>query len=1056
MEEASDAEEMDRVAKHTAEPTKEVRKPENLVSVEPAQFEQEMERFTLSQESNAALFTRLDAEQTERVRALIDAAREQKWQDVHRHTAALVAGQLLQNLASPSTALLNEVGMAAGLITDILELEELVKLLDAPAHAFTMLFEALEDEESAVEVAQLLLFARLESKLAEYGQKPMDANSRDRLRNLLRNEEVRRISQQPSTATARLVALAARDEELVNSLARPLLCASLEKPLIMLLRDGSPSTADASALRKKVLDAIACVTDPRLVCEIIDSSTRLSQDVAGSGKGGAHAFDVARFALLVLPTLGGKGVDLAEAFLQGALIEVLQRLTDDEAITETTKLITEFVHALPLAATRQTLLHGLTSPGSPSQLLAQLLRAWSQSTDVASLKDAWTPLKPSVRKGLEAMLSQHLRNLGVSDEATEGIVQQIADEMLESVRTALPQLATVFVDPAALGVQLGSMLSRLSTRKTELVERVVMEMALHALKSNLGDDDLANRICGLLKQESTMTLCSLGQPQMLAAHLLQMCKEAAKDEKAEQNDELLRCAKVVVVQWVVVRLRARGADARVVWLAREVIKTRPLHLLEEALRDPDKLMQQVLQEAVDAGMEFAEPLLEDAMTHARDAAVAQLTAAGLSAEHADVLINAAQAAATNPEQTLQEATEVSIDDVLDRFKQQLASASTASALAMFAFFLRGRLLPLYDMVSDLFVAAEICSDGSSSIVASLGQLFTLSCSFGGDPLSAPVQRVFFVLVVIFFCATWCVLWLVLAQVIITEASEAAEKKKVEDESDRLAYMVRWILVRAFGFSYQSYDERLFLVRDQSFRYDVFHDFDDLIDNFAKLSLVEKMIAPPVCTLAFLLIDAPSWLIGAIGHGVLALSRRALGCTIYDKVGEGAPEPFVMAARLVVGLMGVMTLPLGVPLLLLIEIGTLILLPTTPVQTPFGSSYENLKRFLEPSLESWNQSLTQLAYLLWGFFALNRSFDTLIFTSLITSIAQLLHTYHYVRELSRAYRKSFLGILRELLLLSSLSYVPYRLVMRSWKTVDFGAVPGLLTAAMWQQIGDALI
>ena len=58
--------------------------------------------------------------------------------------------------------------------------------------------------------------------------------------------------------------------------------------------------------------------------------------------------------------------------------------------------------------------------------------------------------------------------------------------------TALPQLATVFVDPAALGVQLGSMLSRLSTRKTELVERVVMEMALHAPESNLGDDDLAN------------------------------------------------------------------------------------------------------------------------------------------------------------------------------------------------------------------------------------------------------------------------------------------------------------------------------------------------------------------------------------------------------------------------------------------------------------------------------------------------------------------------------------------------------------------------------------
>ena len=99
---------------------------------------------------------------------------------------------------------------------------------------------------------------------------------------------------------------------------------------------------------------------------------------------------------------------------------------------------------------------------------------------------------------------------------------------------------------------------------------------------------------------------------------------------------------------------------------------------------------------------------------------------------------------------------------------------------------------------------------------------------------------------------------------------------------------------------------------------------------------------------------------------------------------------------------------------------------------------------------------QLSYLIWRSTTLGYSFDWLILTSLLTSLVQLSHTYHYTKELSRAYRKSFLGILRELLLLTSRKYVPYRLVLRSWATVDFLPVRTELADEWWTQISDALL
>ena len=142
----------------------------------------------------------------------------------------------------------------------------------------------------------------------------------------------------------------------------------------------------------------------------------------------------------------------------------------------------------------------------------------------------------------------------------------------------------------------------------------------------------------------------------------------------------------------------------------------------------------------------------------------------------------------------------------------------------------------------------------------------------------------------------------------------------------------------------------------------------------------------------------------------------------------------------------------------VEVLTLLLSPQGPVKTPFFSAYENLRRVLEPGFEALPQAVTQLSFLLYGFFFQGKGFDDfLLLASLAASIAQLYHTFHYVDGLSRAYRVPRRSIILELLSLGSDRFVPFRLVLRSWQTVDFRAVryPADLSIAWLKQVADAL-
>ena len=103
-----------------------------------------------------------------------------------------------------------------------------------------------------------------------------------------------------------------------------------------------------------------------------------------------------------------------------------------------------------------------------------------------------------------------------------------------------------------------------------------------------------------------------------------------------------------------------------------------------------------------------------------------------------------------------------------------------SGLAVVLFFLKHRFLPIYDMVSDVLVAAEVCG-GSDNTIENLNTLFSATCTFG-DEATADTQRIFFWLIVAFFFATWAVLWLALSQHVVTLARERKESGEKDVKS----------------------------------------------------------------------------------------------------------------------------------------------------------------------------------------------------------------------------------------------------------------------------------
>ena len=535
---------------------------------------------------------------------------------------------------------------------------------------------------------------------------------------------------------------ASKDDELRNRLAKPALRACLRKPIQWLcshtLRFEAPKAAsdgpngataepedlyttdvDARTTRSNEVDALvskilACVENKasgRMLRLLVESSMAVqvmiehgseaapteTQDVqsvdGGSAEGTVPALQcvtcVMQLTLLVLPMLAAADSHLVVPFLQCAIFAVLDRLGASNDV------VTTFLTALPWAEARVDLAQALSQGvDSPRRLLAALVRSWFLRAKPALL-EVRTSLEDLVLRSLEQTLLEGLRRRGVKEAVAHRVATLLAAELVSSLQFQIPQLADLLIDPAAVGQRLVLDLGRVAKgADAKLVNEAVVQMTERILRDFVGQENKEDidKVCEKLRDEPLATICTLGDPRLLTQYLLGKCKQ--EDPASTLPNALLLCARAVMQHWVVELLTARGADSRVVLLARDVFSTLPVEKLEVVLHDPERMLQSVLEEVVHTGEDFASSLLEDASAHAKDMAIAKLADAGLSVAQAEALVDSAREALANPEQVLESAKDLSADELLTHFKQELASVSTTSALAMFAFFLRGRLLPL--------------------------------------------------------------------------------------------------------------------------------------------------------------------------------------------------------------------------------------------------------------------------------------------------------------------------------------------------------------------------
>ena len=162
-------------------------------------------------------------------------------------------------------------------------------------------------------------------------------------------------------------------------------------------------------------------------------------------------------------------------------------------------------------------------------------------------------------------------------------------------------------------------------------------------------------------------------------------------------------------------------------------------------------------------MELAQELLEDSMARARDLATQKLVELGVSPEYAETIAEHAQSLLVEGVEALTTDGEggvagTSTDEVVLKLKEEIKSISAASALAFMGFFLRHRFLPFFDMVSDVFVIAEMCTN-DPTLMSGVGGLLRGECTFDGE--NGDARRVCFVLSCVFLVLIWVVLWLAL-------------------------------------------------------------------------------------------------------------------------------------------------------------------------------------------------------------------------------------------------------------------------------------------------------
>lgn len=684
----------------------------------------------------------------------------------------------------------------------------------------------------------------------------------------------------------------------------------------------------------------------------------------------------------------------------------------------------------------------------------ELKKAFTQSTVKEVLA---TTIRPHIPKALAGgstteflvnscvgLLVGELESLcgGASSHVTPPRDAMLTEPAIITLATAKPHaLPAIMFDLVLRAAKQGS-----REKATEMKD-VLVRMIRHKLVEYGAKDEDVDQAIEELEAllDGDKLLAALYDPPKLASSFF-----AAKFHGGG-GDAALRCAKSMTLHWISERLQQRSFDARVVWIVREVLTMMPdEEIAAELVRSPEALLNKVLKQAVDRGQELAQELLEDGLTRAREEAARKLEALGMPHEQAQFLAEQAQDYLMAGADGLKDLAEgngegaaVSTEGVVLKLKEEIASVSAASALAFMGFFLRHRFLPIFDLISDIVVAAGLCTN-DAQLVASIDGFVRGECTFNGD--TGEVRRVFFSLTIIFILASWVVLWLALGMHVL---------KTPADNS---------IYTEIYEYLYEQYDFKIY--EDLGFLLFTLFVRAVLSDWLGASSWSEShqtasFIAFLLCMLPMIVVvELPGVLLGMLAtrsiRCVSGLLTRC-GCSKSMRDSENFEKSlFRLGYTAWFMLCTIATLPIGVPLLILVEVLTLIFFPHQPTPGAFSSAYENLRRVLEPALESAPQAIIQLGYLVYTTAGRGKPFDDYtLLASLLASVGQLYQTFYYLRDTAQAYHQSMVSVVVELASLTSIDKVPFRLVLRSWPSVDYRSVPDNLGIDMFKQVGEAL-
>jgi hypothetical protein len=698
--------------------------------------------------------------------------------------------------------------------------------------------------------------------------------------------------------------------------------------------------------------------------------------------------------------------------------------------------------------------------------------------------------------------------------ATDLLIGAVDMETVARILSDPRSLQSVFLEQMRLLSQDTSMEQKLGRTK-ETISLIFEHMTRSWMLERRVEEEDANGLIELFRNSGRNMVLEFSGPLQAGREILNM-RDKIEDEATQTL--LLRCALAILGYYLAQELTARGFDEASVALAVGVLEDVPEEKLKEFLKQPQAFVVQLMREAKEAGVAAAAQMLSEAEDMLREGLVAKLMSSGVEQACAETVAEKTENWLLNPQDALENMAEMinsewTAEDLVQKLKEGVSKTSTVTVLSLLLFFFKDRFLPLADMVLDLQVLLQLaqrCNRESSSA----GFHAFSECWFkDGDDNETETVKIFFWLVALFSVLVWVVLFLSVvghavaeARVRATARAQAAasdkweqgrnvvgrtseslfnltlaifQLEKREEPEGILGWCLFWVvglmLLLSLGLPLLAAHALTVRVPGlEAFMSQTHHFIGSLTDSLLQISIdqppqpgIFRALALLSLLLRFILLLAvglPGAVLGLCFWSCSSLWARVTEvCTGYSRV-PGSTSLSETAAQRGVSLVLIIYAspftPVGVSVLILAEIYSVLLSPHQQLQGDFASRYENLKRVLEPVLESLMQAVIQGALVVWNAYQRGGKLDWTVLLSVVASVMQVYQVYYYIDELAQKYKTGRFSIIKELVMLGSVDKVPFRLVLLKWPAVDYSVLSSNNLDAFgpteyFKQIGDAL-